>query len=327
MPGVLLKLLLAGWLLWTATALAQEGFQVIPLGVAGGLEEDNLSAYLAGPLDRPVFVALDGGTLRVGVRRALAAGSVTLPTEEGGGEQIFLNKRIAAYLISHAHLDHVAGLVINATDDTPKPILATAGVWADLQNHLFNWRIWPNFADEGPPPRLAKYHQQILTPGQVISIADTGMTVEAWPLSHSHGYASTAFLLNYQGHYLLYCGDSGPDVVEKEGRLAALWQRIAPLIRENRLRGILIESAYPSDRPDHLLFGHLTPRHLLAELAVLGREVSLQGVQVIITHVKPGSDGLVAMQNRILAELQEGNSFGVNFHMARQGERLILAHQ
>jgi 3',5'-cyclic-nucleotide phosphodiesterase len=83
------------------------------------------------------------------------------------------------------------------------------------------------------------------------TVADTGLTVEVWPLSHSHGYASSAFLLASQGQYLLYCGDTGPDVVEGEGRLAALWQRVAPLIRENRLRSILIESAYPSDRPDN----------------------------------------------------------------------------
>ena len=37
-------------------------------------------------------------------------------------DDVVLKIYIKAYLISHAHLDHVAGLLLNAPDDAPKTI-------------------------------------------------------------------------------------------------------------------------------------------------------------------------------------------------------------
>jgi len=45
-------------------------FVSIPLGVTGGLREDNLSSYLLAPKGSTDFIALDAGALLAGLRQA-----------------------------------------------------------------------------------------------------------------------------------------------------------------------------------------------------------------------------------------------------------------
>lgn len=323
LPRIILlwALLQAAAPVWSTAA----GFTLLPLGVAGGLEEGNLSAYLVKPPGATQQVLLDGGTIREGLTKAFQNGALTAAASWGSSPvQPFIQQHIAAYFISHAHLDHVAGLAINATDDTAKPIFGLAAVLADVRDHLFNWRIWPNFGDDGPPPRLGKYHYQPLTAGKALTLPRINLTVEAWPLGHGQNYGSTAFLLESGGRYLLYCGDTGPDSVEGHDHLQRLWQRLAPLVLEQRLDAILLESAYPSDRPDALLFGHLTPRHLLAEMAVLATLVdsreAMKNLVVVVTHVKPAPPAdLATSQERIFQELTDANPLAIQFRMAQQG--------
>ena len=47
--------------------------------------------------------------------------------------------------------------------------------------------------------------------------------------------------------YILYLGDTGPDEIEKTDKLQILWQAVAKLIREGKLKGIFIEVSYPND--------------------------------------------------------------------------------
>ncbi|MCP3872559.1 MAG: hypothetical protein GY699_05300 [Desulfobacteraceae bacterium] len=54
-------------------------------------------------------------------------------------------------------------------------------------------------------------------------------------------------------------GDTGPDELEKAPTTKALWEKIVPLIKQQQLRVIYIESSYQDEQPDNLLFGHLTP--------------------------------------------------------------------
>ena len=76
-----------------------------------------------------------------------------------------LTTRIKGYLISHAHLDHVAGLIIASPDDSKKPIYALPSVAADLADTYFNWKAWPNFTDRGKAPQLKKYALSDLAAG------------------------------------------------------------------------------------------------------------------------------------------------------------------
>lgn len=48
-----------------------QNFDVIPLGIYGGEQEDNLSAYLVGAPKDNSFLCLDAGTVNAGIRKAI----------------------------------------------------------------------------------------------------------------------------------------------------------------------------------------------------------------------------------------------------------------
>ncbi|TDN36060.1 3',5'-cyclic-nucleotide phosphodiesterase [Hymenobacter sp. UV11] len=236
-----LLLLLAGWLL-ALPLLAQPtppAFVVVPLGVKGGLAEGNLSAYLVAAAGSSDFIALDAGSLRPGAEKAVANHVFTSSVEK------VMRQSIKGYCISHPHLDHMAGLLLNAPDDAPKPIYALPACLATMQNDYFNWRAWPNFADGGRAPALGKYQLRALVPGQATPLAGTALNVQAFVLSHGPGTPSTAFLVRSHNSYLLYLGDTGADDVEQSHCLRDLWQAVAPLVRAHRLRAVFIEAPYP----------------------------------------------------------------------------------
>jgi cAMP phosphodiesterase len=95
---------------------SQTSFKVIPLGVKGGIDESNLSAYMIAPQGSDAYVCLDAGTLHYGIEKAIQAKLLRGTSAE------VLKKNIKGYLISHAHLDHLAGMIINSPDDSTKAI-------------------------------------------------------------------------------------------------------------------------------------------------------------------------------------------------------------
>jgi 3',5'-cyclic-nucleotide phosphodiesterase len=62
-----------GFLLLTLTVIGQvkPSFQVVPLGVKGGIDEKNLSAYLVAPVNTNDFVCLAAGTINGGIEKAI----------------------------------------------------------------------------------------------------------------------------------------------------------------------------------------------------------------------------------------------------------------
>jgi cAMP phosphodiesterase len=307
-------LLLSGWLL-ALGALGQPAFTVVPLGVKGGLAEGNLSAYLVAAAGTTSYVALDAGSLRPGAEKAVTNGVFAVPAAE------VLTHYIKGYCLSHAHLDHVAGLLLNAPDDTPKPIYSLATCLATMQRNYFNWQAWPNFADGGSAPALGKYQLRELTPGQSIPLAGTALSVQAYALSHGEPYQSAAFLVRSHDSYLLYLGDTGADEIEHTHHLRDLWLAVAPLVQRHALKAIFIEASYPNAQPPTQLFGHLTPALLLQELAALGQLAgpkALRGLPIVVTHLKPtpGNEALIRQQ------LDAGNALGVQLVFPEQGQAL-----
>lgn len=307
-------------------------FACIPLGATGGLREGNLSSYLLAVRGATDFVCLDAGTLMDGLAVARSKGcfdNIPLPADSALTlEGAVLHRHVKAYLITHPYLDHVEGLVQASPTDTDKPLLGLPGVLDDLEKHLFNWRLWPNFCDRGVPPCLNRYHYQPLQPGIATAIIGTTLTVEALPLAHGPQTDAGAFLLESDGHYCLYMGDTGPDSVEGRPTTQRVWERIAPLVRQGLLHGIFIETSYANGRPDDLLFSHLTPDwllHAFRQLATLVDPVSpqgaLAGLNVVITHIKPDFSAGRPPAERVQEELAAGNDLGLAFRFAEQGVR------
>lgn len=292
------KLFLFFSLVSTTSVFGQTAFKLVPLGVKGGIDESNLSAYMLAPASSDNFICLDAGTLHFGIEQAVKNKIFNIPAEQ------VLRRYIKGYLISHSHLDHLSGLIINSPEDTTKNIYAFADCIETFKTRYFTWKSWANFADEGERPQLKKYHYKVLVPGEEALIENTEMTVKAYPLSHSN-LTSTAFLIKSKDNYLLYLGDTGPDEVEKSHNLESLWQAITPLIREKSLKAIMIEVSFPDEQADKTLFGHLTPHWLMEEMDKLEKLTgagSLKGFNIVVTHVKPPQNNIERIKNQLDTE-------------------------
>lgn len=250
-------------LLMPAVALSGQGFDVIVLGALGGIQDGNLSSYLIRPHGDRNAIACDAGSLVNGLKVAQDKGvfrDVKVP--EGSSDSVIghvLKNEIKGYLISHAHLDHVQGLVVASPDDSNKTIYGLPSVNAEIEQTYFNWKAWPNMLDRGQPPHLKKYHLTDLKPGEAKDLTGTAMTMTPYPLNHG-GAESTAFLIESGDDAILCFGDTGPDEVQKASNMQDIWKAVADKVRQQKLKAIILETSYTSDRPDNLLFGHMTPK-------------------------------------------------------------------
>lgn len=294
-----------------------QNFKIIPLGVLGGSHEDNLSAYMVAPSGQNKYVCLDAGTLNTGIQKAINYNIFKVDAEK------ILRDSIKGYLISHGHLDHLAGLILNSPDDSPKPIYAMSYVIDVFKKHYFSWESWANFADQGEKPALSKYHYVALEKGKEIALENTQMFVTAFPLSHGNPYESAAFLIRSKESYLLYLGDTGADRIEQSQKLDSLWKAIAPLIKNHQLKAIMIEVSFPNSQPEKQLFGHLTANLWVEEMQHLSKytgAAALRNLNMVITHIKPSGNHI----EEIKWEVKANNPFGLNIIFPKQGKQLDL---
>lgn len=293
------------------------GFKIIPLGVKGGLDESNLSAYLVTARGSDGFICLDAGTINAGLQKAAQNKLFDLSNAES-----IQKKYIQAYFISHGHLDHLAGLVLNAPNDAPKLVYAFPSVIDVLKNNYFTWKSWANFTNEGEKPALGKYTYQALAPQKEIAIPHTQLNVTAFSLSHVNPYESSAFLVRNNNDYLLYLGDTGADTVEKSNKLNDLWNAVGPLIKTNQLKAIFIEVSFDNSMPDKALFGHLTPNLLMQEMNKLNSIAGnkLKNVKIFVTHIKPCAN----CEEKIKSQISVANNLGLNILYPAQGKLIEL---
>jgi cAMP phosphodiesterase len=296
------------------TVLSQATFQVIPLGVKGGSDESNLSSYLVGVKGTTDYICLDAGTIHAGLQKVVDRGLVK------GTPSEIQRSMIKGYLLSHPHLDHVAGLIINSPEDSPKPLYGLPFCLDVIKEKYFSWKSWANFGNEGEKPTLNKYQYTALSTGNEIPLTQTSMSVKAFALSHAAPGQSTAFLIRQNNNYILYLGDTGADTIEHSKNLRQLWQQVGPLIKAKQLKAIFIEVSFPNEQPDKLLFGHLTPRLLMNELNILNNysDHSLKGFPIVITHIKPVADN----ETKIKKQLSELNALQVKLVYPEQGAPL-----
>ncbi len=299
-------------------------FRITALGVRGGLQAGNLSAYLLSSGADTSYICLDGGSVFQGLKTAEQKNSLYFTGLKAPLVQRIMKNRLKAFLISHPHLDHLNSFALST------PELGSADVYADgfclksIKDYLLNNVIWANFGDSGIKPALGRIHYKECPYFQEQSINGTPFFATCFPLSHG-AMTSTAFLIRKDESYFLYLGDTGADRIENSGKLDSLWSAIAPLIDAGQLKAIMIEASWPSKRADQQLYGHLTPKLLLEELQKLQQKCAhFAPLKIFVTHIKAFAFNREEEVKLIYNELQTAAVPDFEFIIPEQGETYVF---
>jgi cAMP phosphodiesterase len=322
-------------LLLSVTPARAPAFELRALGVLGGDADGNLSAYLLGPPGEPATLLIDGGSLVPGIvrwrQREHALGADPSPNEQARAALAALQP-VQALLVTHAHLDHVAGFLQSSTLEVglaagghaSLSVVALPATEKALAEHVFHSPLWADFtAIPAGHPALTLAP---LEPGATKAVG--GFEVQDVALNHPVDCA--AYLLTRGGESYLHLGDTGPT--------QAVWDLARPALDQGHLRAVAVEVSFPSaDEKLALSSGHLTPRLLLRELNKLARaepalpEGPLSDAQVqalaarlaphfretpvIAIHIK------AAKYDEVVKELKAFQAAGLNLIIPEQGER------
>lgn len=102
---------------------------------------------------------------------------------------------VDTYVITHCHLDHIAGLVINTAGlRRPKRLAALPVTIEGFKKHIFNNVIWPNLSDENNGHGLVTYMRLVEGGSPALGEGETrgyleigdGLAVKALAVSHGH---------------------------------------------------------------------------------------------------------------------------------------------
>jgi len=241
------------------------------------------------------------------------------------------------FLISHPHLDHINGLIINSAGlhyNSSKSVYGLKETTTALEKYIFNDIIWPNLlSDEnGSFLKLVEIKPEI--PIQL------NFAFEMIPFELNHGkkhdnktqYKSTSFLIKdiTTNQHILIFGDVEADKNSQSPKNYLIWSKISDLIIRRNLKTLLIECSTPNLPAKEPRFGHLTPDSLFEELITLGKIITdkqgtdklpLDGVNILITHVKERRSGNEP-RRVILNELNELNGkhkLGCHFSILLSG--------
>ncbi len=213
-----------------------------------------------GPGQRPSAFLVDD---RVLVDAGTVGGALSVP------EQI----QIQHALLTHAHLDHTAGLAF-LTDtlamvaaDRRVTACSIAPVIESLRTHAFNDTLWPDFTAIPSPA------QPVLGFRTLAEEAESRVG-ELWvtPVLVEHTVPTTGFVIHDGETGFVFSGDTGPT------------KRIWEVAREMRgLKALTVETAFPN-RLAALAkaSGHLTPEMLRQEIAKMPADLPIW-----VYHIKP----------------------------------------
>jgi ribonuclease BN (tRNA processing enzyme) len=181
--------------------------------------------------------------------------------------------RIDHVFLTHSHMDHVASIpflvdTVGWMRDKPLTVHAVAETIAILKEHLFNWKLWPDFA-QIPDADRAFLRYEAISVGRTLSLDGRGIT----PLPANHVVPAVGFRIDSGRASLVFTGDTTTN--------DPLWREVN---RIENLRYLIIETAFCNrDKDLAIASKHLCPSLLAEELGKLARPA-----EIYITHLKPG---------------------------------------
>ncbi|KHN99689.1 Cyclic-AMP phosphodiesterase, class-II [Metarhizium album ARSEF 1941] len=201
--------------------IADPALQVIILGSGGGPQESNITAFLVRSVaqrwSKGSIIAVDAGVHLSAITRLLqesypstppanlpftlstgAFAGLELPYASAAANAAHVTGSLVdTYLITHPHLDHISGFVINTAGlpgTRPKKLAGLPSTIHAFKKHIFNNVIWPNLSDENNGAGLLTYLRLVeggspaLGDGEAkgyMEVCD-GLLVKTWSVSHGH---------------------------------------------------------------------------------------------------------------------------------------------
>lgn len=191
-------------------------------------------------------------------------------------------KSIRHVFLTHAHLDHIAGLpmlvdlVFDPNFDVPLTVYAREETLRALQAHLFNDVIWPDFA-KLPSTENPILRYQVCSPGDTMKIGHR----DFYAVDVMHSVPSLGYTVHNSGGVFAVSGDTKTN--------ETLW----PVLNAcEDLRVLVIEVSFP-DEMESLATrsGHYCPKTMTRDLERLRHNP-----EIWLTGMKPGEESRILEQ-------------------------------
>ncbi len=186
--------------------------------------------------------------------------------------------KIDHVFVTHSHLDHVTSIpfIVDSVGymrDKPLTIHATQATQEILKQHLFNWKIWPDFS-EIPSLRKPYMRYENISVGMPVELDERRIT----PLPANHVVPAVGFHLDSGKSSLVFTGDTTSN--------DAFWKIVNKI--EN-LHYLIIETAF-CNREKELA---ITSKHLCASMLSESLNKLEHKPKVYITHLNPGEADII----------------------------------
>lgn len=175
--------------------------------------------------------------------------------------------------VTHSHLDHIACIPfmvdsVGFMRDRPLTVYASEETLDILRQHIFNWKIWPDFS-EIPNAQQPYMRYQSIEMG--VTTVLNGRKITSIPANHV--VPAVGYHLDSGAASLIFSGDTTTN--------DPLWDVVNKI---DNLRYLVIETAFSNSEIELAIISkHLCPSMLAQELAKFNREA-----EIFITHLKPG---------------------------------------
>lgn len=182
--------------------------------------------------------------------------------------------RIDHIFLTHSHLDHVLSVPLLADSvigmrQGPVVVHAIRETWETLKEHVFNWKVWPDFTVLPTLEHPFVAYEEVAV-GETVDIGGRKFT----PIPVNHVVPAVGYQIDNGSASLVFTGDT--TVCD------ALWEAVN---RIPNLRYLVIETAFSNhEKKLAEMSKHLCPSFLADEL----RKLQHTDVEVLITHLKPG---------------------------------------